>query len=408
MKKPMANRLGRTEALNGEAAAPASSGWAVTERESIVTHLRMLADHIGARPAGSEEATRAQRYVIQAIRDRGFSPDIQPFFVATSRYERCELVTEGGLAVPCLPVVGSASTAGSVRGIPRAFPPGALPGRDTDCKYAGTFLVCPLRPGAENEHVRLALERRPAAVLFYHEGVPDLYSEVLPSGFDGVTPCVTIRRADAQWFAVECPRVRLTLTRTLVKISCSNILVEAGKGGRPLLFLAHYDTRPGCSGAFRNASGVAALLELLTRLRGWTGHRIVVGFLDAEELGGAGSQHCCDVFQAVGGLRNTRGVVYVSGMGLRRVAVLSAPSHSAPHLVDVARRCAADERILLPDELFPPGEVPIPPGVWPHPTMALSGPPLAIQHTSADRPDLLHPGCLAQAVSLLDRLARAS
>jgi hypothetical protein len=380
----------------------------VIERESVVTHLRVLADHIGARPAGSEEATRAQRYVIQAIRDRGFSPDIQPFFVATSRYERCELVTEGRLTVPCLPVVGSASTAGSVRGIPRAFPPAALPARDTDCKYAGTFLVCPLRPGAENEHVRLALEPGPAAVLLYHEGVPDLYSEVLPPDFAGATPCVTIRRADAQWLAVECPRVRLTVTRTSVKISCSNILVEAGKGGRPLLFLAHYDTRPGCSGALRNASGVAALLGLLTRLREWTGHRIVVGFLDAEELGGAGSQHCCDVFQVVGGLRNPRGVVYVSGMGLRRVAVLSAPNHSASHLVDAARRCAAEAGTRLSDELFAPEQIPIPPGVWPHPTIALSGPPLAIQHTSADRPDLLHPGCLTQAVSLLDRLARAS
>ncbi len=54
MKKSMANQLGRTEELNGEAAAPASSGWAVMDLESIVTHLRMLADHIGARPAGSE------------------------------------------------------------------------------------------------------------------------------------------------------------------------------------------------------------------------------------------------------------------------------------------------------------------------------------------------------------------
>jgi hypothetical protein len=125
-------------------------------------------------------------------------------------------------------------------------------------------------------------------------------------------------------------------------------LVELGEGSRPLLFLAHYDTQPGTPGAFRNASGVTMLLGLLARLQGWEAHPLIVGFLDGDELDGAGCRHCHDVLMALGVLTRLRGVLYPRRSGAFRSGHDAGPAgpreSAAPRADRLRARARGAER----------------------------------------------------------------
>jgi peptidase M28-like protein len=380
-------------------------------RDRIVTHLRMLSERIGARPAGTEQGLEARKYFEGAIRRVGGIPETQPFGIVIPRYRECTLTTGTGRTIPCLPALGSAATAGVVRAVPNPWetratgPAAAAAGAD--------FLLCPVGPNPVSAYIRVAAERKAAGVILYHPDVPDLYSEVLPRRDDGL-PCVTVRRADAERLARERAPVRLQVAAASVKILCSNILVEIGAVGRPLLVLAHYDTRAASPGALCNASGTAILLELLGRLGDWPGPRIVLGFLDGEELNAAGSRHCRDVLHAMGTLKYLRGVIYVSDVGLQSIGVLSSESDpmsqrssvaGQSRLVTVARQCVVGEKLDLLEETDEP-DARIPAGIWSCPTIGLAGPATSARHTSADLPGLVDPDQLAATAAALDRLTR--
>ena len=386
---------------------------ALATYEPIVAHLRMLSEDIGARPAGTGNAGEAHRYIKQTIQRIGGSPETHPFSMVIPRYQHCALITDTGRLIPCLPALGSASTPGVLRAIPNPWRDGIA--GDVQADREDSFLLCPVGPNPADAYTRFASERKAAGVILYHPNVPDLYSEVLPRRDEGV-PCMTVRRADAEWLAQEQLPVRLHVARAPVEISCSNILVEVGTVGHPLLLLAHYDTRPTSPGALCNASGTAILLELFSRLRGWSGPRILLGFLDGEELGASGSRHCRDVLHAMGTLKHLRGVIYVSDLGLQPMRTLSPTRDSTSQrssvagqsrLVTAAKQCVVDEKIALADDPADPGHTPIPPGVWPCPTIGLAGPPMSVRHTTADRPAFIHPKHLFATVRALNRLVHA-
>jgi len=387
-------------------------GSALGSGDPVVTHLRMLSEHIGARPAGTDKGLEARRYIEGAIRRTGGTPETQPFGMVIPRYRACTLATDSGRRISCLPALGSASTSGVLRAIPNPWGTGST-GR-AQAPGEANFLLCPVGPDPVGRYTRFAGERKTAAVILYHPDVPDLYSAILAGRDDGL-PCVTVGRADAEWLAREQVPVRLYVAGASVKILCSNILVESGTVGRPLLVLAHYDTRPASPGALCNASGTAILLDLLSRLRGRTGPRIVLGFLDGEELNAAGSRHCRDVLHAMGTLKYLRGVIYVSEIGLKNIAVVTPDADSASprpsvtgqsRLVTVAKQCVGGEKIALCEETEDPYPR-IPTGIWSCPTIGLVGPAMSSRHTSADLPGVIQPDHLAATAVALDRLVRA-
>jgi len=405
-------KLQRGSELAHPGAVCAKGGGA--RRQSVTSHLRMLAEHIGPRAAGTLEAAEARRYIERSIRSLGRLPEVQPFSIVIPRYPQCILVTDAGRVIPSLPILGSAPTPGALGGVPSLWCDGVV--SEALVGHQGGFLLCPVAPNSTSVYTRLAWERKAAGVILYHPDVPDLYSEVVASG-EARVPCVTVRRADAQWLAQNRPPVRLNVIRTQAKVLCSNILVEVGTAGRPLLVLAHYDTRPGSPGALCNASGVAVLLELLHRLRGSTGPRVLFGFLDGEEMGAAGSRHCRDVLHALGTLEHLRGVIYLSGMGLQNLAVLLPAWDSASprstvarqsRLLTMAKRCAVDEKIHVCDEASDSGHSPVPPGVWSCAAIGLAGTPAPVRHTSADLPSIVQPRHLLAVAAALDRLVHLS
>lgn len=377
----------------------------LTEQEAISYHLRYLADHLGPRPVGSQEGSRARRYLLDTFHRLGLSPELQAFQRKIPVTAQSRLLTKDGRSIPCLPVIGSPPTAEVVRGVPRLMSLDERSGPPSTLEPPGTVALVPVGFGDEDRAVTAAARQGVAAVLLYREEAPEVYAAVISNGVP--VPCATIRRADACHLVQAAQEVELTIEVAPTDVVGGNIIVEIGTGGRALLFLTNYDTRPGTPGAYRNASGVAALLELLARLQGWRGHRILAGFLDGEEMGAAGSRHCRDVFQAAGRLSELWGVVYVSGLGLRRCSVIRANCPARSSLADLAVRCAAEEGVLSAARPAPSARESMPAGIWSCPVVVLTGPRLAVQHTALDRPDLLHPGFISRAVSVLDRLAQA-
>ncbi|MFQ5828952.1 MAG: M28 family peptidase [Candidatus Methylomirabilia bacterium] len=383
---------------------PGSPRPALIEQEAISLHLRVLGDYLGARPLGSDALSQARRYIVNTVKRLGFSPEIQAFATNAPLNPHGRLSTGDGRLIPCRPAIGSRSSPGTLRGVPRGLSSAERPEQPSKLESPFTFALSPLGFGNEAEVVGAAARQGAAAALLYREEVPELYSAVIV-GRPAAVPCVTIRPADARQLEQNAPELELNVQAAPTAVLGENIMVELGKGGRILLLLAHYDTRPGTPGAYRSASGVAALLALLARLRGWRGHRILVGFLAGEEIGAAGSRHCREVLEAVGLLRYVRGVVYVSGLGSRALAAVPGPSSARSSLVELAARCAAEEGVLSLSYWGSAAEPPVPTGPWRCPVVALTGPPVAVQHTSLDRPDLVRPRLVARAVGVLEHLA---
>lgn len=178
-----------------------------------------------------------------------------------------------------------------------------------------------------------------------------------------------------------------------------NIVVEIGVGGPTVLFLANYDTRPGTPGAYRNASGVVALLALLDRLRGWRGPRVLVAFLGAEASGAApGARHCRDVLEATQLLNKVRAVVGISGLGLSHVSVALGAGQQSQRVGSQAVDHLRHEGFVVSMD------APATPNVWTCPMINVSGRPLSAEYTPLDHPDLLDPRLILAAVAAIEHL----
>jgi hypothetical protein len=91
----------------------------LADQEALRSHVRYLADHLGPRPVGSEAVAHARQYILETLKTLGFSPELQSFLAQSQFYGRVRLATSDRRSIPCLPVVGSPGTSGTVRGTVR-------------------------------------------------------------------------------------------------------------------------------------------------------------------------------------------------------------------------------------------------------------------------------------------------
>jgi hypothetical protein len=375
------------------------------EVEQLARHLRFLADHLGPRPVGSAEASRGTRYLRDAIVSLGFTPEVQAFSVSLRLGRRAHLRNGDGRSLPCQAALGSFGTRDVLRGVPRLLTESERRTWPAAVAPANTFAVCPIDRDGEAAAVTGAVQRGASAVLLYREGTPELYAAAVPNGGLPV-PCVTVRPADGLQLVAEARVVELRVETERLTALGENLIVQFGHGGRPLLFLANYDSRPGTPGAYQNGSGVVALLGLLTRLRGWRGHEVLVGFLDGDDPAAAGSRHCRDVVQATHVPPSLRGIVYVSAVGMKSLAVVPGDSRKSPQLAEVVRRAVTADGLPLGEPGVLAAHAAAAARLWECPLVTLTGPRLPLEHTGLDRPDLVSPRGLARVVSVLERLAR--
>jgi hypothetical protein len=110
--------------------------------------------------------------------------------------------------------------------------------------------------------------------------------------------------------------------------------VDVGRGGRPLVLVAHHDAVPRSPGANDNAASVAVLLALLER---WSTHepaaRVRLLFPACEELGYLGSR----VWVRAHGARDLAGVLSLELPGVGDSLALWDAAAEAPFLTLVRR-----------------------------------------------------------------------
>lgn len=369
----------------------------------LVRHLRVLCDHIGPRPTGTANCDRAREHLIRTLEALGLEVAQLPFEVTVALPSRAELKTTTGLAIPCLPAVGSPPTAGVLEGVPKCLSLGAPAGQHPDGEFRGALLLSPLGLTAEGERAEMAARRGASALLFYHEGVPELYSALI-SVTEGPLPCVSIRRSDALRLTTGEVGVRLSVEGCPHSVQGVNLLVAVGDTPATLL-LANYDTRPGTPGASANGAAVATLLGLLARTRNWKGPGFLTAFLDAEELGRAGSLALRDALETKGWLDHLTGVVYLEGLGTKALTVLASEEGNKES--PVARAAAEAFRgrgLLSPRPLLPSQRLVLPTALWGRPVAAVQGAPQPVRYTAMDHVDLIDPDCLGRSVEALERL----
>lgn len=405
-------QLGQAHPASGSSAeqtpsrgGPSDDGPEPAEQEKGAPGIKYLADYCGPRPVGSEGISLAREYIRQEIARMGYPLEVQIFRIGAPLYSRARVLTQSRRSIPCLPVPGSPATSGTLRGVPRVVSLYGPPSHHGQLLPPNSLALVGIEPGYEGEGVRAAARRSASGVLLYRIGGVGLYSGKSQNGKAPI-PCVTISAGDAL-FLGECDEV----VELIVEVDdCSflgeNIMVDIGKGEATLLFLANYDTRASIPGAYRNASGVVALLGLLSRLRKRRHPHLLVGFLDADEVGLHGSRHCSEVLDATGVSDGLRAVFYVSGVGLPSLSVVPGRGRVCGRLAALACRSAAEEGIRCwvsaPD--LPPWSGLTKP--WRPPVIVLTGPSISAQHTPLDRPDLLHPRFVSKGIATLDRLAQ--
>jgi aminopeptidase YwaD len=123
--------------------------------------------------------------------------------------------------------------------------------------------------------------------------------------------------------------------------------VDVGRGGRPLVLIAHHDAVPGSPGANDNAASVAILLWLLER---WAGRepaaRVRLLFPACEELGYLGSR----VWVREHGVSDVAGVLSLELPGVGDSLALWDATAETPFLARVRR--AFEGAGLRPDESY--------------------------------------------------------
>lgn len=226
MRTPKAARpTGHHDLVERRSAVPEQE---LTEKEAASQHLRYLAEHLGARPVGSEASSRARTYIVHAVKRAGFTPELQAFSTRRPLYGRPRLLAAGGRSIPCLPVMGSPPTLGRVSAVPRLLTRDAACGQPSEITPGGLGLA-PIHAGTEAAALAVAARCGVGAVLFYHEGAPELYSAVVAEAAVSV-PCITIRPADAHYLAQRGADVELIVEVERAETIGVNVIVEIGKG----------------------------------------------------------------------------------------------------------------------------------------------------------------------------------
>jgi hypothetical protein len=176
------------------------------ERRVIEQHLRYVAEYLGPRPVGSSGLTRAQRYLVEVVRELGLAPDRAAFTLAVPFASTATVRRADGRSIPCLPVAGAPSTRKTILGLPELA--GSDGGADQPRAEGSTMAVVPFRPGEEEAAIAAATQRGAQAALLYLEQSPELYSAVAR---EASVPSVTIRRADALYLAERRPAIELSV-----------------------------------------------------------------------------------------------------------------------------------------------------------------------------------------------------
>lgn len=257
------------------------------EVERILEHLRVLADEIGARGAGSPAVDAAAAYAAELFRGWGYDVELQEFTAASHGALRYTTVTvEQDATLELAAVAFGGGGAGVVRGmladagtgLPADFPPEA----------AGAIVLIQRQDVPFADMARRAEEAGALGLLVANKE-PGLF----PGQIEPATglPAAAIGQADGEALRelLAAGPVEVTLN-VRAEVQARNVVARPPSGRCRTISGGHYDSVPWADGAYDNASGAAVVLELAraASAAGLADHCFAL--FDAEELGLLGSK----------------------------------------------------------------------------------------------------------------------
>jgi hypothetical protein len=267
----------------------------------IDAHLRVLAEDIGVRLAGSTGERQAADYVAEEGRRIGADVHREGFAVRERAVAAEGVDVEAGgrwTHFPCSLFSNVPGTGGRAVEAPLVFFEAPAENLRPDLSHLRGCGVVHLGTHIESRaHYRRLVEAAPAFLLFVdirYPGAVPLADGMFPeyARTIGAVPTVNVAFQDAwQWRTQGATRARLTVDGGMRDGESANVVLELPGDTDEWLFVGgHHDTQAASPGADDNGTGVAAVLELarvLAPVRRRRGLRLVS--FGAEEQLSVGS-----------------------------------------------------------------------------------------------------------------------
>lgn len=320
--------------------------------QAVLTHIAVLSQQIGPRPAGTPADARAADYISGELRRLGYTVERQTFpfrFFEETRPPQITVISPVGATLRPVTLLYSAST-------PRDEVEGEVVaaglGRPDDFRdkpVAGRIALVERGEVFFRDKVANAAAAGAVAVIVYNNQPGPAQAGTLqePSAIPAVMISQEEGRRVLEWLATGPVRVRMMVSTVIGERTSQNVIgIKRGTRlpAEIVVVGGHADSVPDSPGANDNASGIAAMLEaarvLATQPTARTIHFVAFG---AEELGLIGSRHYVQQLRPAADGAGRGQVVAMINMDMvgRGPGLLVAGSGGNPSLLDVADRAAS-------------------------------------------------------------------
>lgn len=258
---------------------------------TLYGHLKTICKTIGERPTGTLANRQVMEYIGRHLECLGYPVTYQLFDCKEWNVSRASLQSgDQNICVYANPYSPSCDLTTSVQIIRTLEELRYSDVSDTIVMITGDLSQTPLMPKnfpffnleSHQEIIRLLEEKNPHAVIFTYPG-----KELTPILIDGdfSLPSVTISESDIPYLLDHSgTSIHLSIDSETTPSRAANVLCQIPGEGKKIVLCAHFDTKYYTPGALDNASGVAALLVLVDRLRrGPPKNNIEFVFLNGEE-----------------------------------------------------------------------------------------------------------------------------
>jgi hypothetical protein len=243
--------------------------------ERLEADLRVLAQDIGVRLAGSEGEQAAARYLQEQLAQTSAQVHAESFPMRERRVESEELevrLSGSWQRFPSSLFSNTPGTGGRWLEAPLAFFEAPAEYGRADLSHLKGKAVVHLGCHIESrEHYRLLMVAGPAFLLFVdvrYPGTVPLADGMFPAYTDalGAVPTVNVAYMDAwRWKKEGATAARLRVRGGMREAESQNVIAEfpgTVAGGEIVLAGGHHDTQAASPGADDNGTGAAAVLEL--------------------------------------------------------------------------------------------------------------------------------------------------
>lgn len=258
---------------------PSNSGaLSPADPERLQETLRVLAEEIGPRLAGSRADEQVTEFIAEQLRRTGAAVSVERYPVneRSVEEEHLEVLLDGSWhTFPCSLFSNTPGTNGELLEAPLVYFEAPAEYERQSLEHLRGKAVLHLGSHIESrEAYRRLIEARPAMLLLVdlrYPGEVPLADGMFPAYTKslGAVPTLNVAYMDAwSWWTRGAAKARVRVRGGMRRSSSANVIAglspTAGTDGpaRPIYITAHHDSQADSAGADDNGSGVAAVLEL--------------------------------------------------------------------------------------------------------------------------------------------------